>query len=162
MTYYYTYKVTLKKGSLSGKVYFGQHTTTNLNDGYRGSGTIVKQYYKKYPEHDSSDVQILYFYSSKEDLNRAEKELVAKHLGKDYCLNIAEGGYGGNLGEAVNKKRSDSRKKRITIINVNNNDTLTFKGVKECLKFLHIRNRSYYEKLVKGKTIEKIKDWKIA
>lgn len=36
------------------------------------------------------------FYNTKEELNRAEKELIEPHLGKDYCLNIAEGGYGGD------------------------------------------------------------------
>lgn len=30
-------------------------------------------------------------------MNQKEKELIESHLGKDYCLNIARGGYGGDL-----------------------------------------------------------------
>ena len=50
MKYYYTYKITLTQGSLKGKFYFGKHSTTKLNDNYKGSGSIVKRYYKKYPK----------------------------------------------------------------------------------------------------------------
>lgn len=96
-TFRYTYKVVLQNGSLADKVYYGQHTTKNLYDGYRGSGRVVKDYYKKYPERSSSIVYIQKFYDTKEELDQAEKELIEPHLGKDYCLNIARGGDGGDL-----------------------------------------------------------------
>lgn len=42
--FYYTYKITLLKGSLAGHYYYGQHRTSNLNDGYAG------RHWKKDPE----------------------------------------------------------------------------------------------------------------
>ena len=37
------------ESSLYGKIYYGCHETKNLNDGYVGSGKIIKDYIKKYP-----------------------------------------------------------------------------------------------------------------
>ena len=35
MIYRYTYKITCTAGTFKDKFYFGQHTTENLNDGYK-------------------------------------------------------------------------------------------------------------------------------
>ena len=41
------YKITCLKGGKDwkGKFYIGQHTTSNINDGYAGSGTKIREYY---------------------------------------------------------------------------------------------------------------------
>lgn len=92
MKYYYTYLVyiTNSKSSLYGKIYYGQHTTDNLADGYIGSGRILRDYLKKYPNDYYR--KILKFYNSQEELNQAEYELIKPHLGKEYCLNLRSGG----------------------------------------------------------------------
>ena len=76
--YFYTYKITLLKGSLAGKYYYGQHITYNLNDGYCGSGTIIKSYYKKYRaiENITYVKEILKFYNDEKELDIAEKILI--------------------------------------------------------------------------------------
>ena len=121
--YYYTYMIYINnpESSLYGKVYYGQHSTNNLNDGYIGSGKIVKNYIKKYP--DGYYRKILQFYSSAEELDKAENELIKPHLGKEYCLNLCDGGgvftingHGRNKGkhfsEETKKKLSNTIKNK--------------------------------------------------
>jgi len=76
--FYYTYKITLLKGSYSNCYYLGQHKTNNLNDNYAGSGTKLRNYYNKYgkSEGDSYVKEILNSYSSLKELNEAEKILI--------------------------------------------------------------------------------------
>ena len=90
--YYYTYFVLLTEGSLKGKVYFGKRCTNNLNENYIGSGKILRDYLKTYP--DGYYREIIKFYNTKEELSEAEYELIHPHLGKDYCINLKEGGDG--------------------------------------------------------------------
>jgi hypothetical protein len=109
------------ESTLYGKVYYGQHSTNNLNDGYIGSGKIIKNYIKKYP--DGYYRKILQLYSSAEELDKAEYELIKPHLGKDYCLNLCDGGgvftingHGRNKGkhlpEETKQKQSVTRKQK--------------------------------------------------
>ena len=43
--FHYVYEITNK---LNGKIYVGKHSTTNLHDGYMGSGSILKDAIAKY------------------------------------------------------------------------------------------------------------------
>lgn len=106
--YYYTYQIRLTNvnSHLNGCLYFGRHTTKDLNDNYICSGKIVKNYLKKYPNDYIKE--ILNFYDSQEELNKAEYELIHPHLGKDYCLNLTEGGQGaGAIGHEVSQEARD-------------------------------------------------------
>lgn len=113
MKYYYTYKITCTEGSLKDKIYFGKRTTTKLNDNYKGSGKIIRDYLKKYP--NGYEKEIIAYYNTPEELNKAEYELIHPHIGKDYCLNIYEGGQQGpinqhswNLGISRTKEEKDN------------------------------------------------------
>lgn len=59
--YYYCY-VTINK--ITGKMYVGEHSTTNLNDKYLGSGKALKDSFKKYRKKNFLRV-ILKFYKNK-------------------------------------------------------------------------------------------------
>lgn len=93
--FYYTYKITLLKGSLAGHYYYGQHRTNNLDDGYCGSGRIIKDYFKCYDkiEHQTYIKEILAFYDNLDELNKAEYILIGEKYNNDnLCLNIKAGG----------------------------------------------------------------------
>lgn len=77
-------------GSWKNKYYIGQHTTKNLDDGYKGSGTLLKKYYKKYPNDYVKS--IICFCDSQEQLDEREKYCISCCLDHKDCLNIAKGG----------------------------------------------------------------------
>ena len=101
-----------------GYYYLGQHKTNNLDDGYKGSGTKLKEYYKQYPKDYT--FTILELYSNNTELNIAEQKLIGDLWKTDpYCLNMIYGGAGGftywkgkNMSEETKHKMSESRKGR--------------------------------------------------
>lgn len=91
--YYYTYKVQCTAVGWEDYYYLGQHTTSNLDDGYKGSGAKLWEYYKQYPE--DYIFTILEFYSNKAELNKAEQKLIGVlYKSDEYCLNMNGGGHG--------------------------------------------------------------------
>ena len=89
--YHYIYKVT----RFDGKYYYGMHSTDNLDDGYKGSGTLLWRSYKKHGiEKHIFEIQEHWF--TREDLKLREKELVNEEMLKDpMCMNLRLGGEGG-------------------------------------------------------------------
>ena len=86
MEYYYTYQVLFNNGDY----YLGQHKTSNLDDGYTGSGRKLKE------RTDPFEFVILDYYNSQEELNEAEKTLIGDLWFTDpKCLNMTTGGHGG-------------------------------------------------------------------
>lgn len=72
MTYYGLYKIT---NLTNGKMYIGQHTTTNLDDGYMGSGLIIKRAIRKYGR-SSFKKEWLMFCEDADELNYMEMVFV--------------------------------------------------------------------------------------
>lgn len=111
MTYYYIYKITCTKGSFKDKFYYGQHTTTDLNDEYKGSGKKLCDYYKTYP--DDYIKEIICFCKDNEELNQKEYEIIHPWLNNPMCLNLMEGGHGGKLSIESKMKISNSNKEKL-------------------------------------------------
>ena len=86
--FYTIYKITNK---IDGKYYIGKHQTKNLNDGYMGSGILIKRAIEKYGI-DNFSKEILYSYSTEEEMNAKEKELVVV---SEETYNLCLGGHGG-------------------------------------------------------------------
>lgn len=111
--YFYTYKITLLKGSLTGYYYLGQHRTNDLNDGYAGSGKIIINYYKKYDkiEGETYKKEIIKFYNNLEELNRGERDLIGdKYESDDLCLNLRAGGNQIGFSKEIRDKISKNHK----------------------------------------------------
>lgn len=124
---YYIYKTTCL---ITNRYYIGMHRTTNENDGYFGSGNLLKRSIAKYGKENHIK-EILEYCNSKEELCKREAEIVNTELLKDeLCLNMMTGGMGGatmtgkkcslevieKLRKAnTGKKLSEETKKKISI-----------------------------------------------
>lgn len=71
----------------SSKFYIGRHATDKLNDGYYGSGKIIKDYLKT---HDLAEFnrEILFHAFDIESMKRVEAELIAEHYDHPSCINV--------------------------------------------------------------------------
>lgn len=83
--------------------YFGKHETTDPNDSYLGSGSVVKSLLKSNVRNDVSDFLIqkktLCEVESESLMNELEELVINEARDKfgKYCVNIAEGGTGGDV-----------------------------------------------------------------
>ena len=90
--HYYLYRVTNK---VNGKIYVGVHKTQNLDDGYMGSGKVIKAAIKKHGA-ENFQKEILETFVSAEAMFAREKEIVTEEfISKDDVYNLRRGGTGG-------------------------------------------------------------------
>ena len=159
---HYIYKITLLCGSLSGKYYYGKHTTSNQKDGYTGSGRIVKDYYKKYGRKKNvTYIKEIVEYNSTMEINAEREKIIIGDLWKTDpdCLNCCEGGVSGvscipvwNKGlkgcfsEETIKKMSDAKKGK----------TPWMKGKKHTEESLMKMREAQKNKVISQETREKL------
>jgi hypothetical protein len=106
--HHYIYRVTCL---ISRKYYIGMHSTSNLEDGYFGSGKILKRSLNKYRKFNHV-VEILEWLPDRSSLKLREKEIVNENLLKDeMCMNLQLGGAGGFSSEEHQKKAQESSRK---------------------------------------------------
>ena len=86
--FYTIYKTT---NLINNKFYIGKHQTTNLDDGYLGSGKLLNHAIKKYGVENFVK-EILHIFDNEKDMNHAEKDLVVL---SEQSYNLVEGGQGG-------------------------------------------------------------------
>lgn len=103
--YGYIYKTT---NLINNKFYIGQHKNNKNNPYYLGSGKILKYAIEKYGK-ENFIIEILEKCNSRKELNEREKYWIAT-LKNENCYNISDGGNGGNLGDEVNQKISNTLK----------------------------------------------------
>lgn len=90
--HYYMYQITNK---VNGKIYVGVHKTKSLDDGYMGSGRIIRSAIQKHGISNFSKV-ILETFDTSEAMYAREAEVVDdKFLSRDDVYNLRRGGYGG-------------------------------------------------------------------
>jgi hypothetical protein len=121
--YHYLYKTT---NLINGKYYIGVHSTYDLDDGYLGSGVLLKKSIQKYGKYNFK-LEILEFFDNRKSLIRKERELVTETFIKDeLCMNLKPGGSGGFVDEihrttfiTSSKKTQFSKKYNVGSIRVN-------------------------------------------
>lgn len=76
--YYTVYRIT---NTLNGKIYVGMHQTEDLDDGYLGSGKVIRNSVNKNGE-SLFQKEILFVFDTEEEMRQKEKELVTE----EFCL----------------------------------------------------------------------------
>jgi len=90
--YNYIYKTTCK---VTERYYIGMHSTSNLDDGYLGSGKRLWYSLNRYGK-ENHNKEILEYLPDRSSLKKREKEIVTSDLIKNnLCMNLKEGGDGG-------------------------------------------------------------------
>ena len=108
--FYTIYKTTNK---VNNKYYIGKHQTKNLEDGYLGSGKLIRRAIKKHGQENFSK-EILFVFDSEEEMNAKEKELVVV---SEETYNLCDGGQGG-FGY-INKNNLWDTPQRKTAVKIN-------------------------------------------
>jgi len=91
--YHYIYKTTC---CLTKRYYYGMHSTSNLDDGYLGSGSNLGKSIKKYGK-ENHDKEIIEYLNDRISLKKREAEIINEEMLKDpLCMNLSKGGNGSN------------------------------------------------------------------
>ena len=102
--FYYLYEV---RNNINGKIYVGAHKTRNLDDGYMGSGKVIRRSIEKNGIENFTKT-ILEHFTSAEEMYAREKEVVNEEfLERDDIYNLRRGGSGGF--DYINKNLIESR-----------------------------------------------------
>lgn len=91
--YNYVYKIT---NLVNGKIYVGKHSTNSLEDGYMGSGVVLKQAYQKYGL-ENFNKEVIDYYTNEVELNQGEIYWIGQFNSTDPNVgyNLTYGGDGG-------------------------------------------------------------------
>jgi hypothetical protein len=90
--FYYLYEI---KNNLNGKIYVGVHKTKDMNDGYMGSGKVIRNAILKHGITNFTKV-ILETFENAKDMYAKEKEVVNdEFLTRNDVYNLRRGGTGG-------------------------------------------------------------------
>ena len=103
----YHYIIYQTTNLVNSKIYVGKHQTRNLNDGYLGSGKVIKQAIKKYGRENFKR-NILFMLNSVEEMNSKESEIVNEEfITRKNTYNLSAGGSGGQFRPFSNPGRQE-------------------------------------------------------
>lgn len=110
--YNYIYKIT---NLINNKQYVGKHSTDDLDDGYMGSGIVIRKAIQKYGI-ENFNKEYLAFCDTEEKLNWFERFYIKKYKTFETGYNLTAGG-DGSLGrtcsDETKKKMSDAAVGRV-------------------------------------------------
>ncbi len=122
--FYTVYKII---NTINGKYYIGKHQTNDLNDGYMGSGKLLKKAIQKYGISCFKKT-ILFIFEDEDKMNKKEAEMVNEEfVSRNDTYNICVGGRGGfgYINEKLpnsmlGKKQTDFQKQTLSEWHKNN------------------------------------------
>lgn len=118
--FYYLYKIINK---LNGKIYVGVHKTADLDDGYMGSGKILRLAIEKHGI-ENFEKEILRFFDSADEMFEAESVIVNEEfISRKDVYNIRIGGTDGGVPGTTNVKDKEGNGSRVSV-----NDPLFLSG----------------------------------
>lgn len=107
--YHYTYKIT---NLVNNKIYYGKHSTNDLNDGYFSSGGMVLQYAIKKYGSKNFKLEIDKNFDSEGEALKYERKIVdEKFVDSKDTYNSTLGG-----GNGLKKLRIPSKSKKVKIL----------------------------------------------
>jgi len=89
--YNYVYKIA---NTVNGMEYIGVHRTDNIDDGYMGSGKLVKRSIAKHGKENFTKEILEYFPTYREALIKEKEIVTLEYANRDDTYNLREGGYG--------------------------------------------------------------------
>lgn len=132
--YHFIYKTV---NILSGKYYYGMHSTSNLDDGYVGSGKRLRYSIRKYGKINHVR-EIIEFCKNRNELKKREEEIVnLNEIAKNDCMNIVIGGEGGGIITDNHRQKSITIRKFLRENDIKwkeNNSTSISSGLKKAYK----------------------------
>jgi hypothetical protein len=161
--FHYTYQT---KNLVNGKTYIGVHSTSNLEDGYLGSGNALKSSIKKYGK-ENFKAEILDYFDTKEEAYLEEAFLVTSEVvSNDGNYNLTEGGSGGgnykgshkfegealeiHRAKAINNWKVEANKMKLNVdVYRDGQFVCTFTGIRETARQLRAPYRSI-QKVLRG------------
>jgi hypothetical protein len=90
--FYYLYEI---KNLINGKIYVGVHKTRDMNDGYMGSGKVIRSAIKRYGVENFQKVILETFVDAKSMYAREREVVTEEFLSRDDVYNLRRGGTGG-------------------------------------------------------------------
>lgn len=87
----YIYKTT---NLINGFVYIGQHIHPEFDLKYKGSGTLLREAFKKFGR-ENFETELITWARTLKQLNELERIYIEAHCYHDNCYNLSRGGGGG-------------------------------------------------------------------
>lgn len=117
----YTYKIT---NNINNKYYYGVHCTDDLDDGYMGSGKLLKVAFKKYGAENFTKVILEFFDTAAEAYEREAELVTMKEVNDPMCYNIKRGGEGGREKIFTDEELREHKREQDRRYQQNNKDSL--------------------------------------
>lgn len=114
--FYYIYKITCT--NINHKFYNHYYIGKRISDihpnydRYKGSGKLINEYYKEYP--NDYNKEIICLCTSLDELNQMETKYIKENINNELCLNLFRGGLGGNTFDLMNEEDKLKRCKNIS------------------------------------------------
>jgi hypothetical protein len=87
---HYLYKTTCV---ITKRYYFGIHSTFNIDDGYLGSGKLLRRSIRKYGKQNHTK-EIINFFGDRKSAEDSETVIINENYGDKFCMNLTNGGKG--------------------------------------------------------------------